>query len=175
MEVGYLVGWIAMLKFRPMHEHPNRFVPVLIQRDLNSHLEINGVVHYGLTERRSEFVISYFSGRHFIGREAHWSAWAEIPSESLWNPANVFLPGPLEPVLIILPQPVVLKSLTLSAGLNFGYFDNRKDKTWRIYYRNPGARITKSVESCWISIGMKQISSWLQLPQVILDEKLRAT
>lgn len=168
------------MEFQLLSDHPNRFCPCLIRRDLEVSLRINGVVHHGLTERRSEFVLGVFSGLHWLGRESHWVKYAEIPAEntSHWSPAKLFAPESLKPVLVILPQAVVMRSLTIRPGLNFGMLDDRfGDKTWRIYQRIEGARLINSEEveynRCWISIGLKQISSWMSLPELELNERLR--
>jgi hypothetical protein len=142
---------------------------------MKSFLTINGTVHYGLTERRSEYVIAFFSGMHWLGREAHWVDWAEIPSEQdpLWMSAKLFAPDELKPVLAILPQPVVMVQSVINAGLHFALYENKR---WKIYFRNRGARITENDElafnRCWLDVGSKQVSSWLPLPD--LNERLRA-
>ena len=165
---------IAILTFRPLSDHPQGFAACLIRRDLNSALKINGVVHHGITERRSELCISWFTGRHYLGRESHWGAWAEIPPENLWNPASLFAPEDLKPVLVILPQPVVMKSLVIPAGLLFGIYDS-STPAWKVYQRSLGVRITGAQELSarrWLDIGKNQVSSWLELPP--LDERLRS-
>lgn len=169
------------MEFRLLSDHPNKFCPCLVRRSLEVSLSINGVVHHGLTERRSEFVIAAFSGLHWLGREAHWVEWCEIPSESSkeWQSAKLFSPESLKPVLVVLPQPIVMRGLTIRPGLHFGMFNDRfGDKTWQIYQRLEGSRLLNSEEieynRCWLSVGLKQISSWMTLPDLDLNERLRA-
>jgi hypothetical protein len=175
--MGVSTRGIAM-QFRPLSDPPKGFVPCLIERSLDKYIKVNGSIQHGLTERRSQFVISFYSGSHWLGREEHWTSWAAIPPESnpVWNPAKLFAPKSLKPVLVILPQPVVLRSLIISPGLHFAFFDDA-NRTWKVYQRNQGARITSNEElindRCWIDIGMKQISSWLELPEMELNARLR--
>jgi hypothetical protein len=163
--------------FYPLQNHPDKFTPILVRRDLNAYLKVNGTVQHGLKERRSEFVISAFTGKHFLGRESHWSVWAEIPpeSDSAWKLANLLVPEENRTVLVILPQPVVLRSLIIPPGIHFGFYFNNN---WRIYQRNQGARITEneqlSNDRCWIEISNRQISSWLELPQLEINAQLRS-
>jgi len=162
------------MQFRSLSDRPNKFCPVLIRRDLTKALEINGVTHHGITERRSEYCISWYTGRHFLGREAHWVAWSEIPPENRWNPAGLFAPDDLKPVLVILPQPIVMRTFVIPAGICFGMYDS-SIPSWKVYQRTLGLRITDSDEITsrrWIDVGKKQISSWLELPP--LDERLRS-
>ena len=163
--------------FHPLNEHPDRFLPILVRRDMETYLTVNGVVQHGVKERRSEFVISWYSGRHYFGRESHWVSWAEIPPESHsdWNPAAGIIPSSQRPVLVIIPQPIVMMTLVIVPGIHFGSFVNG---TWRVFQRNKGARITDNdqltTDRCWIDVGKKPISSWLTLPELELNGKLRS-
>jgi hypothetical protein len=163
---------MAILKFENFLKAPDGFRPCLVQRDLEVSLRINGSLHHGIKERRSEYVISYFTGSHWLGREEHWSYWAEIPAEGSehWNHAGGFIPESLKPVLCILPQPYRLMSMTIPAGLHFALYDERyDDPTWRIYVRNEAARMKDGIgenalSRQWLGVGRRAISSWLQLP-----------
>jgi hypothetical protein len=165
-----------MLKFKPLSDHPKGFVPCVVKRDLEQYLEINGVVQHGVKERRSQYIIAVYSGQHFLGREAHWSSYAEIPPEGSegWFSAKLFAPPDLTPVLAILPQPVVLKTLIIPAGLHFAMYE---DRSWKIHHRNQGSRISSNEElavtRCWLDVGKKQVSSWLELP-LDIDGRLRS-
>lgn len=160
------------MQFRPLSNPPKGFTHCLIKRSLDTYLEVNGQIQYGLKERRSQIIISLYTGLHWIGRESHWDGWAAIPSESdsCWQSAKLFIPESNKPVLTILPQPIFLKSLAIPAGLHFGIYDEDKT-TWKIYQRDKGAR-NNSINKNWIDIGNKKLSSWLELPP--LDEKLRS-
>ena len=165
------------MNFWPLSKPPKGFTPCLVRRDLETFLEINGSIQHGLKERRSELVIAFFSGSHWLGRESHWVFYSEIPPEnsSEWQNASLFAPPELKPVLTILPQPITLRSLIIPAGLHFGMYN---DRSWRIFQRNSGSRITHNDElistRCWLDIGSKRIpSSWLQLP-LIFDERIRS-
>jgi len=165
------------MRFHPLNEHPDRFIPILIRRDMETYLKVNGVVQYGIKERRSEFVISWYTGRHYLGREEHWVSWTEIPPESHsnWVPAGGMIPSKGLPVLVIVPQPIVMMTLIIEPGIHFGSFNN---DTWRVFQRSKGARITENdqltTDRCWIDVGKKPISSWLPLPDELeLNVKLR--
>lgn len=130
---------------------------------MDTFLTINGKVHHGLTERRSQYFIAFHSGARWIGREAHWTEYVEIPPENdpHWKAASLFAPESLKPVLVILPQPIILKDLRINAGLSFAMFDDRYSKTWRVYHRNLNGRDDRTRN--WIDIGLKRISSWLEI------------
>jgi hypothetical protein len=157
------------MQFRAISDPPTTFCPCLVQRDMKSFLTINGKVHHGLTERRSELIIAFHSGARWIGREEHWKRWVAIPSENsdAWKSAKVFIPESSKPVLVILAQPVVFPHIKVSPGLHFGLWDDRHDQTWRIYQRHVDAR--DNTNKSWLDIGARQISSWLELPK--LDER----
>ncbi len=155
------------LQFRPLSTPPKGITHCLVRRNLDSYLEVDGKIQYGVKERRSQFIISLYTGVHWIGRESHWELWAEIPSEAnkSWSSAKLFIPECNKPVLTVLPQPVFIHGVAIPAGFHFGlYQDNGgNDKTWKIYQRNKGAK------TCWVDIGMRKISSWLPL-----SERLRS-
>ncbi len=159
------------MEFSPISKPPRGFTPCLIRRDLEMPLK------YGVRERRSEFVISSFTGYHFLGREENWIEWAEIPAEDNpgWIHANIFLPEERVPVLVILPQPKQLTLVKVSAGIHFGLYDRLNEPTWRIYIRETNNRIIEDpgpyLSKQWVAIGKKGVSSWMELPK--LNEKLR--
>lgn len=158
------------MQFRPLNRPPERFTPCLIRRDMEQALRVNDVTWHGIKERRSEIVVSYWTGSHWLGRDAHWKEWAEIPPEydRSWNSTSIVIPEEMKPVLSILPQPVDIGMVTISAGFHFAFY---KNKTWCVYQRSISSRGDTS--KLWIDIGNKRISSWLQLPP--LNEKLRSS
>jgi len=123
-------------------------------------------------ERRSEFVVSYYTGRYFLGREEHWCAWAEIPAENStqWKYTGAFLPPTMQPVLAIVPQPIRVGIITIPAGLHFAFYDDRTSRTWCIYQRHSDLKELNGRN--WIDVGLNKMSSWLELPPI--NDKLRS-
>lgn len=144
------------MQFKPLLEPPDHFAPCLIRRDVTMPLE------HGVRERRRNHVISYWTGQHWLGREKHWVAWAEIPPENSteWNRAYVTIPEDMKPVLAIVPQKIKMGLVEIPAGFHFAV---RADETWGLFCRTPELRGLPR-NRAWIDIGLNKLSSWMELP-----------
>jgi hypothetical protein len=123
---------------------------------------------YGFKERRSEFLISFYTGYRWLNREENWVSYSVIPPENSkrWCPSQILPQHRRKPVIGIIPQSVTIGSLYLLPGLHFVLFDDQPEKTWRVYIRHGGVRGISDSSAQWLAIGTKSVSSWLKLPSM---------
>lgn len=157
---------IAM-EFVSIKNPPSGYTPCLIRRDLSMRLS------YGFKERRSEFLISFYTGYRWLSREENWISYSIIPPENSkgWCPSQILPEYKRRPALGIIPQPVTIGSLYLLPGLHFVLLDDKPEKTWRVYIRHHSVRGKSDPSAQWLAIGTKSVSSWLKLP--LMDCRLR--